>query len=184
VIRPESGVALAVVLLLLLGLSIVALAGLSGAVSDLAVAAASEQLALAMEAAETGVARTLRSGRPIAAGTVVWPALFPGVTVSSEIRFDPPDPDAPLLEPLPDGDGSAPLQRRHFAIRATAHAGRTAAAAIEQGFHSLWPPQGAACDTEECAAWPVGTFTNPASPVDLGTDPVRTSWRQLDTLPD
>ena len=42
------GMALAIVLLLLLGLSVVGLAGLGGAVADLAVAAADEQAALAM----------------------------------------------------------------------------------------------------------------------------------------
>jgi hypothetical protein len=176
--------ALAVVLLLLLGLSAVALAGLGGAIADLAVAAADEQVALAMEAAETGLARTLRSGTPIPAGTVVWPEHFPGLTVSSEIRFDPPDADAPLLNPPPGEDASGSRVLRHFTVRAEARAGRGVVTRIEQGYQSLWPPGNTSCVTDACSDWPLGVVTAPAAAVYLGTDPVKTSWRQLDTTPE
>jgi hypothetical protein len=179
--RPDAGLALAVVLLLLLGLSIIALAGLGGAATDLAVAAAGERATLAMEAAETAVSRTLQSGRPIPAGTALWPDVFPQVTVSSEIRFDPPDPDRPLWEPSAGEDGGVALSPRHFAIRARARAAQGAAAVIEQGFRSLWPPETAPCGLDSCTPWPTGVFTDPAAAIDLGIDPVRTSWRQLDT---
>jgi hypothetical protein len=182
--RPDAGMALAVVLLLLLGLTVVALAGFSGAVTDLAVVAAGERAALAMEAAETAVTRTLGSGRPIPAGTVAWPGLFADVTVSSEIRFDPPDPDQPLQQPLPVADGSVVWVARHFTIRARALAGHGAAATLEQGFQSLWPPEDAACGMQGCPPWPVGVFTDATTAVDLGTDPTRTSWRALDTTAD
>jgi hypothetical protein len=181
VTRPDAGLAMAVVLLLLLGLSIIALAGLGGAATDLAVAAAGERAALAMEAAETAISRTLQSGRPLAAGTAPWPEVFPQVTVSSEIRFDPPDPDRPLWEPTSGEDGGVVLSPRHFTIRARARAPQGAAAVIEQDFRSLWPPETAPCGLDDCTPWPTGVFTDPATAVDLGTDPVRTSWRQLDT---
>jgi hypothetical protein len=183
-IRRDAGIALVVVMLLLLGLSVVALAGLGGAAADLAIAAAGEQAALALEAAETGIARTLRSGAPIPAGTAVWPELHPGITVSTEIRFDPPDPDSPLLEQLPGQEGGAPLLPRHFAILAEARTSRGMVARIEQGYQSLWPPEDPLCETDDCAVWPSGVLVAPAPPIDLGTDPVKTSWRPLETMPD
>jgi len=179
--RPDAGLALVVVLLLLLGLAVVAVAGLSGAATDLAVAAADERAALALEAAEAAVRRTLHSGSPVAEGTVPWPDLFPDVTVGSEIRFDPPDPDQPLWEPPASENDGVSLSPRHFAIRAKAVARQGAVVIIEQGFRSLWPPEGTSCGTDNCPPWPNGIFADPSAIVELGIDPVRTSWRQLDT---
>jgi hypothetical protein len=181
VTRPDAGLALAIVMLLLLGLAIVALAGLSGATTDLAIAAADEQAALALEAAETAVSRTLRSRTPIPAGTVLWPELLPDVTVSSEIRFDPPDPDQPVWLSFPGEDVEDLSSPRYFTIRARADARRGAAVILEQGFRSLWPLEGLPCGADSCPSWPSGVVAAPSPAVELGTDPVRTSWRRLDT---
>lgn len=170
------GMALAIVLLLLLGLSVVGLAGLGGAVADLAIAAADEQAALAMQAAEASIARTLRTGAAIPAGSEAWPGVFPGLTLRSEIRFDPLEADQVLLG---GGDGGS-LLLGHFTIRAEARAGRAAATRIEQDYRVLWPGDGALCGEQECPAWPAGVVTDGAVPLDIASDPVRTSWRQLD----
>lgn len=176
--------ALAVVLVLLLGLVVIALGGLGGAVADLAVAALDEQAALAMEAAEAGVARTLRTGVPIPAATPAWPGLFPGLTLSSEIQFDPPVPS----QPLPDGanlsDGGDMLPARHFTIRAEGRAGHGAVVRIEQGFKVIGREDGLwaiGCAGEDCAADSSPIVVGPDTLPALRSDPVRTSWRQLDT---
>ena len=182
-IRPARGMALAIVMLLLLGLSVIGLAGLGGAVADLAIAAADEQAALAMQAAEAGIARTLRTGAAIPAGTEAWPGAFPGVMIRSEIQFDPLEVDqAPLGGSFSGGDGS--LLLGHFTIRAEARAGRAAATRIEQDYRVLWPGDGALCGEQECPAWPSGVVTDGVVPLDIASDPVRTSWRQLDTNPE
>jgi hypothetical protein len=168
--------ALVVVLLLLLGLTVIAVAGLGGAVADLAIAALDEQSALALEAAEAGVARTLRSGVPIPAGTSPWPGRFPGLTLQTDIQFDAPSAD--MIPPV----GTDPVAVRHFTILAESHAGRGAVARIEQGFRYLGPAgSNGACAGEHCPIDPPPAIADPPLPPELMSDPVKTSWRQLDT---
>jgi hypothetical protein len=179
-IPRARGMALAIVLLLLLGLSVVGLAGLGGAVADLASAAADEQAALAMQAAEAGIARTLRTGATIPAGSEAWPGVFPGLTVRSEIQFDPLEANQALLGGSFNGGDGDSLLLGHFTIRAEGRAGRAAATRIEQDYRVLWPGDGAVCGAQECPAWPSGIVTDGAIPLDIASDPVKTSWRQLD----
>lgn len=128
--RP-SGFALAVVLVLLLGLSLLAVAGFSATVAAVALAGYAEQAALAFQAAEAGNSRVLASP---AAGTdaVVWPTHWPSVKVRSALLADPDG--EPGSWPPGFSIGGNGFRRRHYTVRSTGRAGRGAAVTLEQGF--------------------------------------------------
>jgi len=126
-----SGFALAVVLVLLLGLSLLAVAGFGAAVAAVALASYAEQAALAFQAAEAGNARTMASPADRLESSV-WPTQWPSVTVRSSLQADPPD--EPGSWPPGFSIGSNGFRRRHYSVLSTGRAGRGAAVALEQGF--------------------------------------------------
>lgn len=128
------GVALAVVLVLLSGLALLAVAGLGGALAAVALSGFGEQATLAFEAAEAGVARTLRSGAAMPVATVAWPALMPGVTLRTEILADPPGADTAWPEGFSIGAGGDGFLASHRLVRAEGRADRGAFVRIEQGY--------------------------------------------------
>lgn len=129
--RQSRGVALALVLVLLLGLVLLAIAGMGGAAASVAIAGLAEQHAIAFEAAETAVTRTLRE----------WPAVAPDDSpVRVDVAGDAPAAGSSQPEGFSIGDGAHGLELRHYTITAESRAARGAAARVEQGFTVLEPP--------------------------------------------
>jgi opacity protein-like surface antigen len=136
--------ALAVVLILLSGLALLAVAGLGGALASVALSGFDEQSALAFEAAEAGVARSLRSGAAIATAVPAWPALLPDVTTRTEILADPPGGDTAWPEGFSVGAGGEAFVTSHRTIRAEGRARRGAVVRIEQGYFVIARERGGA----------------------------------------
>ncbi len=130
--RHSRGVVLALVLVLLLGLALLAIAGMGGAAASVAIAGLAEQHAIAFEAAEAAVTRSLRA----------WPAVETDgeSPVSVEVTADAPATNASQSEGFSIGDGAPGLELRHYTITAESRAARGAAARVEQGFTVLEPP--------------------------------------------
>jgi hypothetical protein len=137
-IRLERGMALAVVMVLLLGLTVLAVAGLSGAVAAVALSGLDEQSALAFEAAEAVIARTLRS-RVAPSDAQAWPDLWPQVTARAEIRADHFESVAALPEGFSLGAGGGAFATRHYTIVAEGRAGRGTSVRLEQGYAVIAP---------------------------------------------
>ena len=144
-----QGMALAVTMVLLLGLAILALAGSAAAVAALSLAGLDEQASLAFEAAEAGVVRALRAfaaGDAVAAAGAfepTWPELDPGVTTRVQLRADPGEIGATLAEGFSIGSGVT-FARRHFTLISDGRAGRGTAVRIEQGLAVIAPTRPAA----------------------------------------
>lgn len=128
--RASRGAALAVSLILLLGLSLLAIAGIASAVASLALAGFEEQSALAFEAAEAGVARTIRLGTAVREPVAVWPTALPGVTVRTETVMESAGAGPGWPEGFSIGGGAFALD--HFTIRAEGRASRGAVVRVEQ----------------------------------------------------
>lgn len=138
----QRGSALGLVLLLLLGLALLALAGHSAAIAALTIAGLEQHAARAFEAAEAGVSRTLRSWNThgALAGPVterVWPETWPEITNARDVSADPPG----QAGAWPDGFsvGSDGFVSRHYTIVSESRGGRRAAARVEQGFVVIEP---------------------------------------------
>lgn len=126
----SRGVALAIVLVLLLGLALLAIAGMGGAIASMAIVGLAEQHAIAFEAAEAAVTRTLHA----------WPVVATDDSVVSvEVVGDAPAAGASPPEGFSIGDGGHGLELRHYTITAESRAARGAAARVEQGFSILEP---------------------------------------------
>lgn len=138
----QRGSALGIVLLLLLGLALLALAGHGAAIAALAIAGLEQHAARAFEAAEAGVSRALRSwhsdGAPASAVTEqVWPDAWPEIVNARSVSADPPAQPAPWPQGFSVGaDG---FVSRHYTVVSEARGGRRAAARIEQGFVVIEP---------------------------------------------
>ena len=138
----QRGMALGIVLLLLLGLAMLALAGHSAAIAALAVAGFSQHGARTVEAAEAGVSRALRSWQVAgAAGTPVvetaWPESWPEIMIERSVSADTPGHAAAWPDGFSIGDGA--FTTRHYTIVAGARGARRTAARIEQGFIVIEP---------------------------------------------
>lgn len=144
--RPAGsrGMALAIVVLLLLGLALLALAGSAAAVAALALAGLDQQQALAFEAAEAGIARTMRElaqgapwPRPPTA-SITWPSLSDRVTTRIGILEDDVGSDGgwPAGFSIGVTEGFA---TRHLTIVAVGRADRKAAVRIEQDLAIIGP---------------------------------------------
>jgi len=135
--RPEDGVALGVVMLLLLGLALLALAGSGAALAALALAGLDEQHALAFEAAEAGLARSLRllaegaDAAALAGTEVTWPGLTDGVTTRVGLREEPPVTTGPP-EGFSLGAGEQGYVTQRLVIVSDGRARRGAAVRLEQ----------------------------------------------------
>lgn len=137
----QRGSALGIVLLLMLGLSALALAGYGAAVAALALAGLEQSAARAFEAAEAGAARALRDW-PDTAGTApsaAWPAYWHDVTTASAISADPADWPAPWPEGFSIGGGDGTFAAHHYTITSEGRAPRATAVRIEQGFLVIEP---------------------------------------------
>jgi hypothetical protein len=140
--RQQAGAALGIVMVLLLGLSLLATAGLAGALASLVLSDFDQQRALAFEAAEAAISRSLATGRGIDPPAPPWPALTAKVVAHSELLRDPPGRDESSPDGFSAGHGGITFVLRHQVVRAEAQAGRGAQAGIEQGFVTLAPRRG------------------------------------------
>ena len=140
----QRGMALGIVLLLLLGLALLALAGHSAAVAALAIAGLEQHAARAFEAAEAGVSRTLRSWHTLgaasdAAPVEVWPETWPEVTILRNVSADLPGQPGAWPVRFSIGNGAGTFTSRHYTIVAEARGARHTAARVEQGFIIIEP---------------------------------------------
>lgn len=142
--QPSRGMALAVTLVLLLGLSLLAVAGLASAVASLALSGFEEQSTLAFEAAEAGIAQTIRLGSSLPEPVPAWPSLFPEVTIRTEIVPDRAAGDTGWPEGFSIGSGSASFRLDHFTIRSEGRAGRGARVRLDQDMAVVATTQAAA----------------------------------------
>jgi len=136
--RRQRGVALGIVLLLLLGLALLALAGSAAALAALALAGLDEQRALAFQAAEAGIARTLRElsagvAAPMPPVTLVpWPDVARAATVRVEVREDG-QARGGLAAGFSLGVGPQTYTTRRLLVVSDGRAARGAAVRLEQG---------------------------------------------------
>jgi len=143
------GMALAVVLVLLLGLTVLALAGSAAAIASLALAGLDHQSALAFEAAEAGIARSVRAiaqGATLPADAVfeqTWPRLAPAAMTRVLLRVDRTPAASTWADGFSAGSGDT-FARVHVTLIADGRAGRGAAVRIEQGLTFIAPTTGAA----------------------------------------
>ena len=137
--KGGRGVSLVVVLLLLAGVMLLAVAGLGGAIAAMALADFDERSAWAFEAAEAGVIRSLRSGTSISPPTSPWPASAPDVSVLTEVRYDPAAQSAAWPSGFSLGGAGAGFVLQHGSVLAEGSGGRGTQIRIEQGFAVVAP---------------------------------------------
>lgn len=142
--RRARGIALAVVLVLLLGLSVLAVSGLSGGVASLTQAGFDLEAARAFEAAETSVSRALATGTGSVSPLPPWPDVLPDVVASAVLSEDPPGADGAWPQGFSVGLGERSFVLRHRAVLAEGRAGRGTRVRIEQGYVVIAPTRGAA----------------------------------------
>lgn len=140
----QHGMALGIVLMLLLGLALLALAGYGAAIAALAIAGLEQHAARAFEAAEAGVARTLRTwqGPDVASSPIpeaAWPSVWAEVTIARTVSADPPDRPAAWPDGFSIGSGDGAFTTGHYTIVSEGRAGLRTAARIEQGFIVVEP---------------------------------------------
>jgi len=135
----ERGLSLVIVLLLLAGIMLLAVTGLSGAVAAMSLADLEERSARAFEAAEAGVTRTLEGGRASPIATPPWPPAGPAVRVRTEIHDDPPWQVPAWPSGFSLGSGARGFVLQHGYVLAEGSAGRGTLVRIEQGFAVLAP---------------------------------------------
>ena len=140
----QRGMALGIVLILLLGLALLALAGHGAAIAALAIAGLEQHATRAFEAAEAGAARTLRTWQgPDAASSpaseAAWPAVWADVMIARTVSADPPDRPAAWPDGFSVGSGDSTFTTRHFTVVSDGQAGLRTAARIEQGFIVIEP---------------------------------------------
>jgi hypothetical protein len=140
--RTARGAALAVALILLAGLTAVALAAAASAVTALALAGHQQAASLALEAAEAGVAHALLAATehpgPAAAGP-----LLHSVGGTADARFETRTTAVAGAGALPPGfsigETNRSFQAQHYLILSDGHATRNAQVRLEQGFYVVVP---------------------------------------------
>jgi type IV pilus assembly protein PilX len=191
----QSGVVLAISLLLLLVLTVLAMAGMQAATIELQMAAAEQHQQRAFQAAEAGIEQAIAAGDftldPAAAAACYndpaspEPTLIPGtgtpITACPHpsgdpagrceycLRFDAASGVTPV--PGTGQDVDMDLRAYHFVIDAVGIAGRGARSEHTQSIYVVGPAtQLAACQANraECA-------------LEAARSPVRTYWRQRGT---
>lgn len=193
--RRQSGVVLAISLLLLLVLTVLAMAGMQAATIELQMAAAEQHQQHAFQAAEAGIEQAIAAGvftldPAVAAGRYDDPGSLEAMPIPGTgtpitacphpsgdpagrceyfLRFDA----ASGVTPVPGAGQDAAMDRRayHFVIDAVGIAGRGARSEHTQSVYVVGPAtQLAACEANraECA-------------LEIARAPVRTYWRRRGT---
>jgi len=141
--RRCSGAALAVALVLLTGLAVLALAAAAAAVTALALAGYQQAEAVALEAAEAGIARSLQGAMEYAGPRMA--AMPHAVGGTSWARFESRTTEQLGAGAMPEGfslgaaDGA--FQSRNFLILSQGWATRDVRVRLEQGFYVVAPAQ-------------------------------------------
>jgi hypothetical protein len=138
----NRGAALAVALVLLTGLSALALAAATTAITALALAGHQQAAAFALEAAEAGIANALQTAReqpgPGVAGTL--PHDVGGITQARfESRTTELDGNGALPPGFSIGTTSTAFQAQHYLIVSEGQATRNTRVRLEQGFYVVVP---------------------------------------------
>lgn len=136
------GLSLVIVLLLLAGVMLLAVTGLSGAIAAMSLADLDERSARGFEAAEAGVTRALEGGVAWPIATPAWPSTDPAVLLRTEIHDDPPWQEPAWPSGFSLGSGRRGFVLRHGYVLAEGSGGRGTLARIEQGFAVLAPADG------------------------------------------
>jgi len=138
----SAGAALAVALVLLAGLSALALAAAAAAVTALALAGHQQGAAIALEAAEAGIASALLKAReqpgPAVAGPL--PLRAGSVTVARFVtRTVAMSGDGALPPGFSVGESATGFRSQHYLITSDGHSARDARVSLEQGFYVVVP---------------------------------------------
>ena len=140
----DRGLSLVIVLLLLAGIMLLAVTGLSSAIAAMSLADLDERSARALEAAEAGVTRALEGGTVLPTAVPPWPLADPAVTVRTEIHDDPPWQVPAWPSGFSLGSGARGFVLQHGYVLAEGRGGRGTLVRIEQGFAVLAPAEGVA----------------------------------------
>jgi len=137
----SRGAALAVALVLLAGLSALALAAAAAAVTALALAGYQQAEAVALEAAEAGIARAMQAATEIAGpGAAAMPHAVGGTSAASfAFRTTELDGYGALPAGFSIGVNGEALRSRHFLIVSEGQAAREVLVTLEQGFYVVAP---------------------------------------------
>ena len=136
--RTSKGAALAVALILLTGLTAVALAAGAAAVTALALAGHQQAATLALEAAEAGIAHALlaATARP---GPATAGPLAHSVGGAGDARFETQTTAVAGAGALPPGfsvgESDRSFQAQHYLILSDGQATRNTQVRVEQGFY-------------------------------------------------
>lgn len=138
----SKGAALAVVLVLLTGLAALALAAASAAVTALAVAGHQQAAAIALEAAEAGIARALEQARAGPGPAIAGPLPHPGgstIDARYQSRTIELDGQGAFPPGFSVGESTAGFGSQHYLIVSQGQAARAARVTLEQGFYVVVP---------------------------------------------
>lgn len=150
--RPQAGVALAIVMVLLVVTSLLGAAGLATAALDLRMAENDADRQRAFDAAEVAIAEALRSPdlsnawtytRPKSVGPIAL-ATSAGDAWNYRLWYDTE------ADPIEADDRNAGLRAHHFVVEATGRAGRGATVTLVQGFYVLTPSPAPAVLSPPC----------------------------------
>ena len=138
----SSGAALAVALVLLAGLSALALAAAAAAVTALALAGHQQGAAIALEAAEAGIAYALLAAteQPGASVAGPLPHSVGGITQARfETRTTQLEGNGAMPPGFSIGSTSTAFQSQHYLIVSDGQATRDVRVRLEQGFYVVVP---------------------------------------------
>jgi len=142
--HTSKGAALAVALVLLAGLSALALAAAAAAVTALALTGHQQAAAIALEAAEAGIARALLAATAHPGPGIVGPSPY-GVGGATEARFEARTTEVAGAGALPPGFSigatDTAFQSQHYLVVSDGQATRNAHLQLEQGFYVVVPNQ-------------------------------------------
>jgi Tfp pilus assembly protein PilX len=142
--HASRGAALSVALVLLAGLAALALAAVAAAVTALALTGHQQGAAIALEAAEAGIAHALQvaTEHPGAAAAGPMPHSVGG---TAQARFETQTTELAGAGAMPPGFSvgatDSAFQSRHFLIVSNAQATRNVQVRLEQGFYVVVPRQ-------------------------------------------
>ncbi len=140
--HESRGAALAVALVLLTGLSALALAAAAAAVTALALAGHQQAAAIALEAAEAGIAYALQAATEQSGASVAGPSPHSvgGITQARfETRTTQLEGNGALPPGFSIGATSTTFQSQHYLIVSDARATRDVHMRLEQGFYVVEP---------------------------------------------
>jgi len=138
----SRGAALAVALVLMAGLGALALAAGAAAITALALAGHQQGAAVALEAAEAGIAAALEQARehpgPASAGPLPH-AVGSATDAFFETRTLEQDGNGALPPGFSIGESATGFEARHYLVVADGHATRDTHLRLEQGFYVVVP---------------------------------------------